>query len=126
MQQRDVALAVAEDDGVLEIVGGADQVAQRLALFGRVAAGAGEMLADGGGGGGRAGDFDLDRIVQELFGDPLDFRRHGGGEEQRLPGEGTSLQMRSMSGMNPMSSMRSASSITSSSTPLISRRPRSK
>ena len=39
---------------------------------------------------------------------------------------GTSLQMRSMSGMKPMSSMRSASSMTSSSTPVSSSRPRSK
>ena len=38
---------------------------------------------------------------------------------------GTSLQMRSMSGMKPMSSMRSASSMTSSSTPVSSRPPRS-
>src|SRR6516164_3935717 len=38
---------------------------------------------------------------------------------------GTSLQMRSMSGMKPMSSMRSASSITRSSTPDINSRPRS-
>ena len=35
---------------------------------------------------------------------------------------GTSLQMRSMSGMKPMSSMRSASSMTSSSTP-VSKQP---
>ena len=39
---------------------------------------------------------------------------------------GTSLQIRSMSGMKPMSSMRSASSITSSSTPVSSSPPRSK
>ena len=39
---------------------------------------------------------------------------------------GTSLQMRSMSGMKPMSSMRSASSMTRSSTPVSSSRPRSK
>ena len=38
---------------------------------------------------------------------------------------GTSLQMRSISGMKPMSSMRSASSMTSSSTPVSSRPPRS-
>ena len=38
---------------------------------------------------------------------------------------GTSLPMRSMSGMKPMSSMRSASSMTSNSTPESSRRPRS-
>ena len=40
--------------------------------------------------------------------------------------KGTSLQMRSMSGMKPMSSMRSASSMTRSSTPVSSSRPRSK
>ena len=39
---------------------------------------------------------------------------------------GTSLQMRSMSGMKPMSSMRSASSMTRSSTPVSSSLPRSK
>ena len=38
---------------------------------------------------------------------------------------GTSLQMRSMSGMKPMSSMRSASSMTRSSTPLSNSLPRS-
>jgi len=40
--------------------------------------------------------------------------------------KGTSLQMRSMSGMKPMSSMRSASSMTRSSTPVSRSRPRSK
>ena len=39
VQLRDFALAVAEHDGVLEAVGGADQPAQRLALVGRIAAG---------------------------------------------------------------------------------------
>ncbi len=39
-------------------------------------------------GGGRGlGNFDLLGIVQEGFGDPSDFGRHGRGEEQRLPGE---------------------------------------
>ena len=38
---------------------------------------------------------------------------------------GTSLQIRSISGMKPMSSMRSASSITRSSTPVSSSPPRS-
>ena len=50
--------------------------------------------------------------MEELLGEPADFRRHGGGEEQGLAGDGSSLQMRSMSGMKPMSSIRSASSIT--------------
>ena len=31
--------------------------------------------------------LDPHRIVQELLGDAPDFRRHGGGEEQRLAGE---------------------------------------
>ena len=45
----------------------------------------------GGDGGGRTGDFDANRIVQELFGDAPDFRRHGRGEKQRLPGERNQL-----------------------------------
>ena len=38
-----------------------------------------------------ARDFDAHRIVQELLGDAPDFRRHGGGEEQRLAGERNEL-----------------------------------
>ena len=82
VQLRDLALAVAEHDGVLEAVGGADQPAQRLALVGRIAAGGDQQLGDGGGGGGRLGHFHAHRIVQEGVGDALDFRRHGRGEEQ--------------------------------------------
>ena len=41
---RDLALAVAEDDGVLEVVGGADQAAQRVALVVRLAAGLDQLL----------------------------------------------------------------------------------
>ena len=33
------------------------------------------------------GNFDAHRVVQKLLGDAPDFRRHGRGEEQRLPGE---------------------------------------
>ena len=91
IQRRDVALAVAEDDGVLHAFGRADQAAQRVALVVRLAAGLGQKLGRGGDGGGRAGDFDADRIVQKLFGDAPDFRRHGGGEEQRLAGERNEL-----------------------------------
>ena len=61
--------------------------AQRLALVGRIAAGGDQQLRDGGGGGGGLGDFHAHRIVQEIVGDALDFRRHGGGEEQRLARE---------------------------------------
>ena len=43
------------------------------------------MTVDGGGRG--LGDLDPHRIVQEGIGDAPDFRRHGRGEEQRLPRE---------------------------------------
>ncbi len=36
---------------------------------------------------GRPGHLDADGIVEELLGDAPDFRRHGRGEEQGLPGE---------------------------------------
>ena len=65
----------------------ADQAAQGVALVVRLAAGLDQLLGDGRGGGRRAGDFDPHRVVQELFGDALDFRRHGRREEQRLAGE---------------------------------------
>ena len=61
--------------------------AQRVALVVRLAAGLDQLLRDGRGGGGGLRDFDAHRIVQELLGDALDFRRHGGGEEQRLARE---------------------------------------
>ncbi len=51
------------------------------------APGFGQKLRGGGDRGRRARDFDANRVVQELFGDAPDFCRHGGGEEQRLPGE---------------------------------------
>src|SRR5579862_3344341 len=87
VQQRDLALAVAEDDGVLEAFGRADQLSQCLALFRRVAAGGDEKLGDVGCGGRGLGDLDAHRIVQEGIGDALDFRWHGGGEKQCLPRE---------------------------------------
>ena len=87
MQRGDVAFAIAEDDGVLHALGGANQAAQRVALLGAVAAGPGQELGCGGDGGGRSGDFDAHRIAEKLLGDAPDFRRHGGGEEQRLAGE---------------------------------------
>ncbi len=46
-----------------------------------------QTLGGVGDGGRRLGDLDAHRVVQELFGDAPDFRRHGGGEEQRLAGE---------------------------------------
>ena len=91
LQDRDVALAVAEDDRVLEVGRLADELAEHRALVGRLAAGGDEELGDGGGGGRRPRRLDLDRIGQELVGEALDLRRHGGREEQRLAGEGEDL-----------------------------------
>ena len=44
-----------------------------------------EQLGDGVRGGGRRGDLDARRVVQEGIDQALDLRRHGGREEQRLP-----------------------------------------
>ena len=86
-----VALAVAEDDGVLEALGAADQMPQRGALRLRGDARLHQRLGDVGRRGSRPRDFDANRVLQELLGEPGDFRRHGRGEEQRLPGEGDQL-----------------------------------
>ena len=87
VQLRDLALAIAEHDGVLEAVGRADQSAQGLALVGRIAPGGDLQLGDGGDDGGGLGHFHPHRIVQEGIGDALDFRRHGRREEQGLARE---------------------------------------
>ena len=87
----DFALAVAEDDRVLKILGVAQQPAQDLALLVRFAAGRYLRLGDGHGGGRRLGNLDPLRIVQEGLGDAADFGRHRRGEEQGLPGEGNQL-----------------------------------
>ena len=93
-----VPLAVAEDDAVGERVAlGPDQPAQEVALLGvgailargRVAA---QELADGLGGRRLPRHLDPHRIVQEFLRDPGDLGGHGGGEEQRLPGEGHQLE----------------------------------
>ena len=87
---RDIALAIAEDDRVLEIGGGADELRKvsRLAGPGTEATSA-WVISVGARGGGR--DLDAHRIVQKGFGEPDDFLRHGGREEKRLPGEGNEL-----------------------------------
>src|SRR5574340_292783 len=53
-----VALAIAEDNGVLEVFGAADDAAERGALLLGRAAGGDERLRDVVGGGGGAGHFD--------------------------------------------------------------------
>ncbi len=84
----DVALAVAEDDGVVERgLGLADQAAQRLALGPVIGGNFHNFLGDIGGRGGGTRNFDTGGIVEELVGEALDLRRHGGGVEQGLAGE---------------------------------------
>ena len=86
-----------------------------------------QKLRDGRGGGGAAA---RPRRAPDCAGNCSVMRWISGGmvavKNSVWRVNGTSLQMRSMSGMKPMSSMRSASSMTSSSTPVSSRRPRSK
>ena len=81
-QDVDIALAVAEDQRVLDVFG-SDQPAQRLALVARVEHG--ERLDDGGGGRSRRGYRDFDRIAEKRVGELADFRRHRRREEQGLP-----------------------------------------
>ncbi|ODN71785.1 hypothetical protein A6302_00928 [Methylobrevis pamukkalensis] len=91
VQRRDIALAVAEHDRVLQVLGVADQVAQEIALLEGLAADADHVLRHGLGGGRRTRGLDLDRVVQEGVGEALDFRRHRRGEEQRLVRTGAEL-----------------------------------
>src|SRR5580704_18338196 len=77
VDQRDLALAIAEDDRVLQFLGLAQQAAQHFALVVRFAADADLELGYAGGGRCRPGNFDLLGIVQEGFGDAADFGRHG-------------------------------------------------
>ena len=79
-----VALAITENDRVLEVLLAADQAAEGVALFFRLAGHTHQALLDGFGGRVLTGDFDLDRVAQEAVGEALDFRRHGGRKEQRL------------------------------------------
>ncbi len=87
-----VALAVAEHNGVVQRrLRLADQPAQRFAFGPVVGWNLHHFLGDVCGSGGGTRDFDAHRIVQELVGEALDFRRHGGGIKQRLAGEGQKL-----------------------------------
>ena len=83
----DIALAVAEDDCVLQVRRVPDQLPQGLSLLVILAARRHEALDDGRGCRSGAGHLDLHGIVQEGIGKALDLRRHGRGEEERLAGE---------------------------------------
>ena len=124
-EDRHGGLAVGEDDGVLDVVVFAQQAPQRVALLLVIRWRIDRLLDDGGRRGGRRGGLDLDRIVEELVGEALDFRRHGGREEQRLTGDRQDLADTLDIGMKPMSSIRSASSTTSTSMPCSMSLPRS-
>ena len=58
-----------------------------VALVVRLAPGLDQALGGGGHGRCRPRDLDAHGIMQELLSDSTDFRRHGRGEEQGLPGE---------------------------------------
>ena len=89
----DIRLAIAKDDGVGELVPFAiDQFAQDSPFFavGTITAGEFEhhhALLDGLRGCGLAGHLDPGRILQKGVCDPLNLRRHCGGEKEGLAGE---------------------------------------
>ena len=107
----------------LRSVGRADQLAQRLALVMRLAAGLDQQLRGGWRPWLRVA---RPRRAPDCAGTASVMRWISGGmvavKNSVWRVNGTSLQMRSMSGMKPMSSMRSASSMTRSSTPVSSSR----
>ena len=84
VQDRDIDLAIAEDDGVADVLG-SDQLAQDLA-FGPIlpAVAEAETLGDRIGRCGWRGDLDPLRIREKLIDEAGDLRRHCGGEKQRL------------------------------------------
>ena len=80
-----VALAIAEDDAVLDVLA-ADERTQQFALRPVLGGGAEtEPLGDGLGGGGGLGHLDANGVFEELLHKTRDLGRHGGREEQRLP-----------------------------------------
>ena len=83
----DIFLAVAEDDGVLD-VDLLHQFAQGLPLRRRCVRCLLQALHDGRRGGCRRGNFDAFGSVKEIVGEALNFWRHGRREEEGLPREG--------------------------------------
>ena len=81
LEHRHVALAIAEHDGILDVLF-LDQAAQRLALV-RFRDDR-EALDDVLGGRGRHRNRDFLRVAQKAVGQTLDLRRHGRREEQGL------------------------------------------
>ncbi len=125
-ERRHVALAVAEDDRVLEVSSARISWRERGALLLGLAGDRDQALLDGLDDRVLAGDLDAS---PGRAGSGSVRRWISGGmvaEKNRVWRRGGSRpQMRSMSGMKPMSSMRSASSMTRISTPVSRMRPRS-
>src|SRR5262249_18827703 len=87
IENADVLLAVAEDDGVLD-VDLPHQCPKRFALTGGIAGGLFQPFHDGRRRGRLRSNLYAFRTVQEFVGKALDFGRHGRREEQRLASEG--------------------------------------
>ena len=87
VERRDVALAVAEDDGVGEVRRRVDELSERRPLLVRLAAGGDETLDDVLAGRRGLGNLDADGIAEKPIGELGDLRRHRRGEEERLPRE---------------------------------------
>src|SRR5690606_19195792 len=91
-ERRDLCLAVAEDDGIAEpFTFRADEFTQPRALRPGLRARLYQELLDVGGGGCGPRHLDTHGRLQELLCKLSNLRRHGGGEEQRLPREGDEL-----------------------------------
>ena len=89
-QDADIALAVAEDDRILD-ARAVDEITQNLALDLDIGGGEFQALNDCAGGRALRGDFDPLGIVEEFVGQLFDFFRHGRREEQRLARGGQRL-----------------------------------
>ena len=88
----DILLAVAEDDRVLQVVLGLDDVTQDRTLLVILGMRGDETLGDGLGRGGGRCHLDSLRVLQETVRELLDLRRHGRREEQGLAGERDELR----------------------------------
>ena len=90
VEDANVFLAVAEDDGVLDVAF-PHQRSERLAFARSVVRGLFQPLHDRRGGRRLRRDLDAFGPMQEVVDEALDLRRHGRREEQRLAGEGEKL-----------------------------------
>ncbi len=90
MENANIFFAVAEDDGVLD-AGFPHQISERIALSGWIVGSLLQPLYDGCRRCRLGCRFDAFGGMQKFVGQALNFRWHGGGKEQGLPGEGQEL-----------------------------------